>query len=183
MYLQIMDSQDANALRNWWRWLDSHRGDRAQLRRMGSPDEALLSPAFAHFLHAMPSSWREGKTNKGTQLNYFEMALIAAAVARIKTEPKKEQSFAKSLALPKEGGTNAAMSELRFQQLQKSHTPEDFFTRICRAISLVRGSVNVVSLADDIAHWLVEYRYGPASQPQNRLAVRWATDYYMSLKK
>ncbi len=182
MYLQKIDSQDAKALQKWWRWLDDNRGDRAQLRRIHSPDEALLSPAFARFLQAMPASWREGKTSKGTALNFFEMALIAASIARIKKEPKKEQSFAASLAAPKEGGSNAAMSELRFQQLQKSHTPEDFFTRICRAISLVRGDVNVASLADDIAHWLVEYRYGPASQPQNRLAVRWASDYYMTLK-
>ena len=74
------------------------------------------------------------------------------------------------------------MSELRFQQLQKSQTTDDFFRRVCRAVSLLKGKAPVLSLADDILHWLREHRYGPASKATDRLAVRWASDYYTEFK-
>lgn len=182
MYLQKLSQDDAKKLWDWWGWLDKNRGDRARLRRVSSPEEALLSPAFAHFLSVMPACWRDGKTSAGARLSLFDMALMAAVLARVKSEPTKEMSFAKTLAMPKEGSTRSVMSELRFQQLQKSRTPDDFFMRICRAVNLVGGTVSIASLADDIAHWLIEYRNGPASQPQNRLAVRWATEYYQAFK-
>ena len=109
-------------------------------------------------------------------------AMVAAVIARVKENDKRGIGFAKSLALPKEGGSKAVMSELRFQQLQKSRTPEEFFVRICRAVDLLNRKANVVSLADDILHWLAEKRFGPASKPADRLAVRWASDYYAALK-
>ena len=183
MKLKKISEEDARCLKHWWNDLDDNRGDRAQLRRATVPDDVLLSPAFAHFLQAMPSSWAEGKTGKNTVLSISDMALIAAVIARVKSEPQKtETSFARSLATPKENGSKAAMSELRFQQLQKSRSPDDFFLRVCRAVSLLGGKVNVASLADDIVHWLVEFRYGPASKPEERLAVRWASDYYAVFK-
>ena len=74
------------------------------------------------------------------------------------------------------------MSELRFQQLQKSRSSEEFFRRICRAIALLGGIANVAAVTNDILHWLKEYRTAPARKPEQRLAVRWATDYYTAFK-
>ncbi len=182
MALSKITQKDAQALKHWWEWLSENRGDRANLRRVHAVDEALLSPAFARFLKMMPGCWLKGETGKGVKLNMYEIALVAAVLARVKSEPAKEQSFAKSLATPKEGSSKSVMSELRFQQLQKSRTPDEFFMRICRAVNLLGGRVSVESLADDIVHWLVEYRFGPASKPQHRLAVRWAQDYYQNFK-
>lgn len=181
--LKKISEEDANCLKRWWAGLDDKRGDRAQLRRVANADDVLLTPAFAHFLQAMPETWRAGSTGKGVPLSISEMAVIAAVLARVKSEPPKADiSFAKSLALPKEAGGKAVMSELRFQQLQKSRSPEDFFTRVCRAVNLLGGKANIASLADDIAHWLIEFRIGPASKPEDRLAVRWASDYYAAFK-
>jgi CRISPR system Cascade subunit CasB len=178
-----ISEEDASCLKRWWAGLDDKRGDRAQLRRAANADDVLLTPAFAHFLQAMPETWGTGSTGKGVSLSISEMAVIAAVLARVKSEPPKaDVSFAKSLALPKEVGGKAAMSELRFQQLQKSRSPEDFFTRVCRAVNLLGGKANIASLADDIAHWLIEFRTGPASKPEDRLAVRWASDYYAAFK-
>ncbi|HWV16180.1 MAG TPA: type I-E CRISPR-associated protein Cse2/CasB [Cellvibrio sp.] len=177
--LKKLNEEDVSSLRRWWLALDDNRGDRAQLRRAANADDILLAPAFAHFLQAMPHSWVNGKTSKGVFLSISDMAIIAAVLARVKSEPQKaDMTFAKSLAAPKESGGKASMSELRFQQLQKSRTPEDFFTRICRAVNLLGGKANIASLADDIVHWLIEFRHGPASKPEDRLAVRWASDYY-----
>lgn len=183
MKLKKLSEEDANCLKRWWSGLDDNRGDRAHLRRATNSDDVLLTPAFAHFLKAMPDSWMEGKTGKNTMLSMSDMALIAAVIARVKSEPQKaDATFARSLATPKENGSKAVMSELRFQQLQKSRSPEEFFLRVCRAVSLLGGKVSVDSLADDIAHWLIEFRYGSASKPENRLAVRWASDYYTVFK-
>jgi CRISPR system Cascade subunit CasB len=178
MYQRKLDQEDCKALLTWWGWLDDHsRGDRAVLRRASSPDDVLLTPAFAHFLQKMPTRWVE---NKAIRLS--DAAMVAAVVARVKKHDGSKKSFATSLASAKEGGSKAAMSELRFQQLQKSRTPEEFFPRLCRAIDLLGGRVNIISMADDALHWLSENRSGPASKPDKRLAVRWASDYYAALK-
>lgn len=177
MYLRKLDQDDCAALLAWWRWLDDNRGDRAVLRRASSPDDILLAAAFAHFLQKMPPRWSGNDT-----VRLSDAAMVAAIVARVKTHDDSHKSFATSLASAKEGGSRAAMSELRFQQLQKSRTPDEFFTRLCRAVDLLGRKVNIVSLADDTLHWLSESRFGPASKPAERLAVRWASDYYAALK-
>lgn len=178
MVYSIMKEEDRKALIAWHHWLDENRGDRAMLRRANGPDDVLLTPAFAHFLKFMPAQWMEGNRERLT-----DAAFVAAAVAHVKQNDVANRSFARALATPgKESGSNAAMSELRFQQLQKSRTPEDFFRRINRAVALLGGKANVGSLAEDILLWLRESRYGPAGKPQDRLAVRWATDYYHQLR-
>lgn len=185
MFFHTINDEDARALRMWWSTLDENRGDRAQLRRAVHPDDVLLTPAFAHFVQSMPNSWAEGKSGKGTHLSMSDMALVAAVLARVKTDSstgKDEISFARALASPKDQGSKAAMSELRFSQLQKSRTPEEFFTRICRAVNLLGGKVSVASLGDNIIHWLTEFRFGTAIKPENRIAVRWANDYYSVYK-
>ena len=174
-YHHLLTPEDCSSLLAWWPWLDDNRGDRAQLRRAENPDDILLSQAFAHFLQKMPECWAEGQS-----IPLSDAAMVAAVIARVKT--LDENNFAKALALPKEGGGKASMSELRFQQLQKSRTPEEFFIRISRALALISGKANITSLADNILHWLKEHRTAVARKPENRLAVRWAIDYYATLK-
>lgn len=178
MYLKKLKKDDAARITAWWHWLDDNRGDRAQLRRAQSPNDVLLTAAFAHFLQKMPKTW-----TSDNKIPITDMAMMAAVLARVKKIPENNYSFAKTLALPKESGSKSAMSELRFQQLQKSQTEDEFFMRLCRAVALMGGKVNIVSLADDILHWLSEHRYGPASKPQDRLAVCWASDYYAAFKE
>ena len=170
-----LTEESKKALFCWWCWLDDNRGDRAVLRRAEKPDDVLLTPAFAHFLQKMPDEWSDN-----SQIRLTDAALVAAVIARVKKQ--RDEGFAKSLALGKKKESKAAMSELRFQQLQKSHSPEEFFTRLRRAVDLLDRAVNITSLANDILHWLGEHRFGPASRPHERLAVRWASDYYANLK-
>lgn len=178
MYLRKLDQEDSSALLSWWSWLAENRGDRAILRRASSPDDVLLTSAFAHFLQKMPSKWSDNKLS----LPLTDAAMVAAIVARIKEPEKNSVTFAHALALPKEIGGKARMSELRFQQLQKSRTPEEFFTRLCRAVDLLGKKANILSLSDDTLHWLNEHRFGSSSKPTERLAVRWASDYYSAFR-
>ena len=169
-YRYLWKDEDQRRLLSWFHWLKDNRGDRARLRRAESPDDVLLTEPFFNFLHRMPERWAEQK-------NLPVSALIAAVVAHVKKNDGKK-SFAAQLASPKTGTDRERMSEQRFQQLQKSRTPDEFFRRLIRAVKLAEGQVNIVSLADSIWHWMNEYRYGTELKPFDRLAVRWANDYY-----
>jgi CRISPR system Cascade subunit CasB len=173
-YYRLKDEKERKALIAWWHWLDDNRGERAVLRRAASADDILLTPAFATFLKFMPEQW-------GAPRNLFDSAMVAGLLARVKSQDDKN-SFAKALALPKKTGGKAAMSELRFLQLQKSRDPDEFFVRATRAIALLGGQANILSLADGVLHWLLEHRRVIDREPTKRLAVRWATDYYTSFK-
>ena len=174
-YRFLKDAETREKLHLWQQSLDDNRGDRARLRRAESPDDVLLTEPFFRFLQQMPEAWAEPKM-------LLSSALVAATLAHVK-EPRDGETFAAQLASPKEGGKTARMSELRFQQLRKSHDPEEFFKRLLRAIRLADNRINIISLAESILHWMNEYRYGVDREPQKRLAVRWATDYYTSLPK
>jgi len=175
MFYHILRSEDdIKKLTAWWYSLDDNRGERAILRRAETAEDVLLTPAFTSFLKIMPDSWCD-------QQRLFDSAMVAGLLVRVK-ENNTEMPFARALASPKKGGSKAAMSELRFQQLQKSHDPDEFFRRVSRAIDLLNGTVNIPSLADGILHWLQEYRHCIDKIPSKRLAVCWAIDYYTHLK-
>ena len=174
-YRFLNDSEDCHRLMSWWEALKEKRGDRARLRRAETPADVLLTDAFFRFLQQMPAAWADTE-------RLLSSAVIAATLAHV-MEPRVGETFAAQLAAPKEGGKRARMSELRFQRLQKSRDPEEFFMRLLRAIRLADSSVNIFSLAESILHWMNEYRYGVDREPQKRLAVRWATDYYKEVMK
>lgn len=175
VYRFLKEPETREKLQKWWKSLKDNRGDCARLRRAETMDDILLTEPFFRFLQDMPDTWAD--TDK-----ILSSAIIAAALSHVR-ETHDGDSFATQLALPKPGGNKARMSNLRFQQLQKSRNPDDFFRRIRRAIQLAEYRVNIVSLAESILHWMNEYRYGVDRAPQNRLAVSWATDYYTELLK
>jgi len=125
-------------------------------------------------------------------------ALVAGIVSHVKQNqvPRLEKKalggkkrtvlvgFAGQLATPKEGAQRPVMSETRFQQLQKSDSLETFYRQVLRAVRLLGGNVNLLSLADNLLHWYDEFhrlQHYQAQKPQDRLAVRWATEYFSTL--
>lgn len=165
---------DRKKLLEWWSKLADNRAERAVLRRATSADDVLLTPAFARFLSVMSADWSE-------DYRLYDSAMVAGLLSRVKAHEEKN-SFAKSLATPKKDGSKAVMSELRFQQLQKSRDVDEFYLRMTRALAMLDGRVNVFSLADGILLWAKEKRQNPDKNPHKRLAVCWATDYYTYLK-
>ena len=174
-YHFLKEGKTREELGAWWKSLHENRGDRARLRRAERPEDVLLTEPFFRFLKQMPEGWAEPKM-------LLSSAMVAAALSHVKGRQDRE-SFAAQLATSKQGSKNSRMSELRFQQLQKSRTPHEFYRRLLRAIRLAESRVNILSLADSILHWMNEYHYGVEREPQKRLAIRWATDYYTSLPK
>jgi len=181
---------ESNTLQRWHRSLDGNRGDRARLRKAERPEDILLTDVFFNFLQRMPESWRD-------RIPMITSAAVAGLLSHVKKDrqtlsrgyqPKDEKkskkmaSFAEQLATPAKS-KKSLMTELRFQQLQKSQTTDDFYRRILRAIRLLDGKVNIPSLANDIIHWHREFDNKIDRKPSNRLAVRWATDYFTALQK
>lgn len=175
MYRFLNDAATREKLLEWWQWLDDNRGDRARLRRVESPEDVLLTGAFSRFLSEMPEDWAESG-------RLTSSALVAAVVAHVK-DNNAAFTFAAQLATPKDGGDKPRMSELRFQQLQKSNDPTEFFRRLLRAVRMLDCNVNILSLSNDVLHWMYEYRKGVDRNPQARLAFCWANDYYCTLLK
>jgi CRISPR system Cascade subunit CasB len=173
-YRFLEDVETQSKLVSWWESLEKNRGDRARLRRAESPEDVLLTEPFFRFLRQMPEEW-------AAPVTLLTSAMVAATLAHVK-KPFEGKTFAAQLATSKAGSDKPRMSELRFQQLQKSRDPEEFFRRVVRAVKLAESNVNICSLADSILHWMDEYRRGVDREPQKRLSVRWANDYYLALK-
>lgn len=163
-----------SSLLAWFESLKKKRGDRARLRRAESPDDVLLCEPFFNFLQRMPADWADEK-------NMLQSAMVAAVLAHVE-EHRDGKTFAQQLAAPKKGD-KPSMSELRFQRLQKSRDTGEFYRRLLSAVRLSGKSVNILSLADSILHWMHEYRNGVEREPGKRLAVCWANDYYLVLPK
>lgn len=190
MKYDFLSFAEQNALQHWHLCLKNNRGDRARLRRAERAEDILLTDAFFNFLHQMPENWREKKS-------MLASAAVAGLLSHIKEDrqteskgyqpkdeekPKNMASFAEQLATSAKG-KKPPVSVLRFQQLQKSRTTDDFYRRILRAIRLLDGTANIPSLANDIIHWYQEFEYRIDREPAKRLAVRWATDYFTALPK
>lgn len=178
-YYFLKDPAICARLLAWRKSIDEKPGERARLRRAESPDDVLLSEPFFNFLQKMPETWSEPGHLPAS-------ALVAAVLAHANAHEKGQYetiSFAAQLATPKDSGDKPRMSELRFQQLQKSHDPTELFRRLLRAVRMLDRNVNMLSLANDILHWMHEYRKGVDRNPQNRLAFCWACDYYRALPK
>ena len=174
----FLRQQDTEDLQNWHKWLSENRGDRARLRRAKCHEDILLTDAFFHFLEKMPDEFPK-KVPEEKRL--FVSSALAGLLAHVRLNTAT-LSFAEQLATPVGGGNKAPMSELRFQQLQKSKTTDDFYRRIIRAVRLLDSNVNILSLANDIIHWHREFEQ-LNRQPAKRLAVRWATDYFTALPR
>lgn len=176
-YFSLKDDKTRQLLLKWWESLKEKNGraDRARLRRAESPNDVFLTQSFFRFLQGMPTDWSEPGRLPAS-------ALVAAVLAHVDAH-HEDKSFAKQLASPKKLTDRPRMSILRFQQLQKSSDPDEFFRRMLKAIRLAESPINIFSLADSILHWMNEYNYGVSRKAMNRLSVRWATDYYLSLPK
>lgn len=176
-YRFLDDQKTRDSLLSWWKWLEENRSERARLRRVERPDDALMTGAFSRFIHHMPQEWSGPQRLTGA-------AMVAAILAHVDIHNNTEaMTFAVQLATPKKWGDKPPMSELRFQQLQKCNDPDEFYRRMVRTLRVLDRNVNILSLANDILHWMYEYYRGVDRNPTSRLAFCWASNYYKTLLK
>ena len=182
-YHVLRDEAAREAVYHWWQRLHGESvggrsalppAARAILRRAHTVDDTLLSEGFRQLWFALPANLR-----KGWRMSAW--GGVAAVLADVDTHVAGK-SFAATLGAQTERGSGKPfMSELRFSQLQHSRDLDELLRRLRRAVHLLDGTTNVLSLADDILHWHQEQTYGPDIRPQHHLPVRWATDYFTEL--
>lgn len=157
-------------LRKWHNDLQEKRGARASLRRSTSVNDVCLSEGFRSLLMQTHTLWKiESQPWRLTAL-----ALVAAVAAHVKTIDER-QPFAAQL------GT--VMSELRFKRLSAAKKPDELLRQMLRAVKLLNGSVNLISLADDIFRWCEEHddllnHKRRQQRPTEFIRIRWALEYY-----
>ena len=156
-YLQFgKDSPESEALIAWWQKLDVNRGERAELRRCGTPTEVVFTPAYHRLRHAVI---RYGAVNDDN------LAAIAGLVARVKINAV-ESTIAELMASGKGESAKARVSGLRFRRLLKVKDQEELFPALGRVIALLGGAINLQSIAQSVYFW------------NDRTRKQWAFDYY-----
>ena len=185
-----IERREADALRRWWQRLTLSaeelklhtdappwpKGVRATLRRCESGEAAMLTEAFRHLWHYLPDEEIDSEWRRNQRLQTW--SCIALVVAELREEAPK-MPLGAGLGQQKRETGKPCMSELRFQQLMTSRTPEELIQRLRRALALIdKRGVSVVHLADNIALWWREYHGGMSSRPTHRLGFIWANDYF-----
>lgn len=147
----------------WWRQLqpDGGKPDNAglaQLRRVSTPQEALLHPCAVELAIRLDRHSYQDRT---------AACSLAAVLAHIR-QNSSERAVAKRLG--QRTGDNRLMSEVRFRTLMQSASGEERMTAFRRAIALLGQSVNVEQLAYAWLFW-------DAGDRGQRLRSDWMFDY------
>ncbi len=164
------DHEEWRLLRQWWTWLDDNRGERAKLRRCETPEDVLLQSGFHALCRKLPE-WEKK--------DLIALAAVAGLLSHVSDD--SGSNFSRQLGSSKDGGDRAVMSELRFQQLMASEDIDEFYSRLRRAIQLLRQKANIISLADGVLHWSREQRSIYNSQPDQRFKYAWSKAYFSSI--
>lgn len=145
-------------------------GYKAQMKRVESIDAVLMQEAFQMLWMEMPEQ------EKLTPTNVECLAVIAAALSYV--VPGCEDSL--GIAAGKKGASKdkSVVSKQRFAKLTAARTPEEFLRVLRRLLKLIQGKTDPMKLLKDIEQWFVEYQNDHSIATKNRLAVRWAMDYY-----
>ncbi len=114
--------------------------------------------------------------NRRAGWRFTALALTAAVAAHIKSIDER-QKFAAQL--------NNVMSELRFFRLCAVKTPDELLRQLRRAVKLLNGTANLISLAEDIFHWCQENNellnhHRRQQRPTEFIRIRWALEYYQA---
>ena len=160
-----------DAIVEWRKELEDNHGERARLRRCREPVQVLLNSSY-YQLKADLYEWPE------TQ----HMALAAAAGLVANADFSGlgylEISFPAQLGSPKKEGGKPLMSETRFRRLIKSHDWSEFYSRMRRAIHMIKGDANIISIVDFVLQYGYEQRGEFKSEPSQGFQFRFAEDYF-----
>lgn len=173
----MKDEINREALVEWRKELEDDRGARARLRRCREPSQVLLLSSY----YRLKASMADPEKN-----SYLALAVVAGLLANASYEDGVffSGSFAGQLGTPKTKDGPPLMSKSRFRQLIKSRDWSEFYRRMRRAIRMIKGSANILSIADFVFQYDYEQRREFDPEPSRRFQFRFAQDYFeASLKK
>jgi CRISPR system Cascade subunit CasB len=185
----MMDDHAKKAVLRWWQSMmvtpaqlkdkgvtPAPSAYKAQIRRCGSADAAMLTEGFrALWANLSDEATKVEKSHKVQSQAIECWATIAAVLVYVKSDSKSKLAVA---AGKKGDSDKSVVSELRFSQLQNAKTPEDFLRRLRRIVQQIKGEVAVVNLAENIHQWFSEYYQFVPRKADKRITVQWAMDYY-----
>lgn len=176
--MNIVKDDHKATLRAWHEMLQEKRGLRASLRRSATINESCVSDGFHSLLMKTHTLWKI----EDQAWRFTALAMVAALAAHVRVIDER-QSFAAQLG--QKTGDRPVMSALRFKRLSAVKTPDDLLRQLRRAISLLGGAVNLISLAEDIFIWCREQdelmkHIRRQQRPTEFIRIRWARDYYQA---
>jgi CRISPR system Cascade subunit CasB len=145
---------ERKALKEWYDALQKNTGARARLRRAATPDDVAFEPE----LHRLLALLRPGFNVQHPTVRR-KLQALAGLAARVR-EHSDESSFARQMA--------PVVSEPRFRRLLTTTSLEDRYAQLARVIQLLKGRVNLWSLADAVYDW----------DDDPDLRQQWAYEYY-----
>jgi CRISPR system Cascade subunit CasB len=158
-WIDFTDSKVNSTLLQWWKTLDSTRGDRADLRRCTVTEEVFFSPAYHRLRHEM--------LQYGSVRNE-PLSIVAGVLSHVR-DNDGSASFAGQLARIPAGKEGSVMSEFRFRKFLSVREPDVLFREGIRAVRILDGSVNIPDLAQGLYWW------------NSNTRKRWAFSYYENI--
>ncbi len=152
--------------------MKTDHGASAQLRRCSSPEEVALQPYTYGLKQKMPN-W----------ISIESLATIAGILSHIKSGELENISLAAKLAKPKSKNDNIPFSESRFRQLLTCKNWNEFYTSLRRAVKILDGNVNPLSIVDVILQWDEEQKDNFNKRLGNSLKFEMSKEYYTELMK
>ena len=149
-------------------------GEKAKLKRASSVEAVMMQDAFRSLWLQLPED-----TTKRTE-DLERWAVIATVLMYV--SPGHVDNLAKAAGHKQEISGKSIVSEMRFSQLQAAKTPNELLRTLRRLLQLIKGKTDPLLLANDIDQWFYEYNQSYPRQVKDRIAVRWAMDYYRSAK-
>ncbi|AID25750.1 type I-E CRISPR-associated protein Cse2/CasB [Salmonella bongori] len=176
--MNIVKDDHKATLRQWHEELQEKRGARASLRRSVTVNDVCLSEGFRSLLMQTHTLWKI----EGQEWRFTALALTTAVAANVKTIDER-QTFAAQLG--QMTGNNPVMSERRFTRLSTVKTSDELLRQLRRAVKLLNGAVNLISLAEDIFRWCQEHddllnHHRRQQRPTEFIRIRWALEYYQA---
>ena len=131
------DDESGKILFKWWKELEDHRGDRAQLRRARNSAEVVFVPTYHHLFHQLRLGDKDA------------LACVAGLCAHVK-ELDIGKTVAEQMA---DGNDKAKVSGLRFRRLLRVDERDELHNSMRRIIQMLGGVVNIYDLARVVYWW------------------------------
>ncbi len=165
---------ETEILVEWWKSLEKG-GRRATLKRCAEAKDVIFTNYFSRLLNEL------GKTHKTSVEKLSAVAGVLAHVSHYDEHfssaggESKEgfgfNPFARQLGLPRDGGSGARVSGLRFRRLISRKRLDELYPAVIRAVRLIGNKADIPSLANSIYWW------------NDKVRKEWALEYYAVAEK
>ncbi len=169
IYNNLYSENSRQAILIWWKELEARKGERSELRRADSPIAAAMCKATYRLQNVLPYWNHEPEI----------LAIVAGILSTVTSSLSTIESFPMQMA--SKNGEKPCVSESRFQKIIKSHDLPELYLQTRRAVKLIEGPINILSLADGIISFseIILGKEIPSSKKS--VTYQWANDYYSKL--